>query len=271
MDWWIALLIGLAGFAASFINAVVGSGTLVTFPTLLALLPLTPYPIAPGMLAKTANITNSVGLVPGGFTSMLGYRDEIRATAHRLKLFVPATALGAITGAWLLLALPGRAFNAVVPLLILLALLLIVFGRRIQAWTAAHHGTVETPLRRRLCAVAMFVCGVYGAYFGAAQGILMVGFMNVLLDEELQHINGIKTVLGTLNNTLAVVVFLVVDRSAIIWPVAGVLAVFGLVGAYAGARVGRSLSPAVLRGVIVAIGVVALVRMAPDMVAALVG
>ena len=112
----------------------------------------------------------------------------------------------------------------------------------------------------------MVLSGMYGAYFGAAQGVMMIGIMNVLLDDTLQHLNGVKNVLGFLNNFVAVLVFVSVDRSSIVWPVAGLLGLGTFVGAYAGARVGRRLPPVALRAFIVVVGFVALVRMAPDLI-----
>lgn len=267
MTLWMIVALVAAGFGAGFINAVVGSGTLITFPTLLFVLPLTRFPIPTVLLGKTANITNSVGLVPAGITSAFGYREEIKATAHRLKLLVPATVLGAVIGSLLLLWLPGKAFDAIVPFLIALSLVLVVFGPRIQRWAGRHHGHDETAIKRWLCAGGMTLSGMYGAYFGAAQGVLMIGIMNVLLDEPLQHLNGIKNVLGFLNNLVAVLVFLVIDRRAVVWPVAGVLAAGSVVGAYVGARVGRRMSPLLLRSVIVVVGVLALFKMLPALFA----
>ncbi len=244
-----------AGLFAGTINTVVGSGTLITFPTLL----LFGYP------AVVANVTNTVGLVPGGLTGIHGYRAELRGHGHTLRRLAPMSFLGAVIGALLLLVLPAAAFAAIVPVLIGLALLLVLFGPWLQMKAAAQHADAGAPGRhpRRLLLLqaGMLLAGMYGGYFGAAQGVLMMGLMSVLTTEPLQSLNGIKNVLGTIVNAVAAVTFMVVAWDKIEWPVAAILAVGGLAGGYLGARVGRRLSPRVLRALIVLIGVVAISKM----------
>lgn len=255
MPWTEALLILLAGVAAGTINTIVGSGTLVTFPTLLAF----------GFPSVTANVSNTIGLVAGGLSGTWGYRREARSMAHELKRLAPMSFIGAVVGALLLIVLPASAFQAIVPVLILAGVLLVIFGPRIQRWAAKNHSDEvvqhETAGRRLLLLGGIFVAGVYGGYFGAAQGVLLMGVMSVLLSEPLQRLNGIKNVLGTIVNSVAAITFIVVARDQVDWRVAGLIAVGSLMGGVIGARVGRKLPPNVLRAFIVIIGVIAIVNL----------
>jgi uncharacterized protein len=247
---WEFAAIALAGFWAGMINTIVGSGTLVTFPTLLFF----------GYPAVTANVSNSLGLVAGGISGAWGYRHEIRGLGPMLARLAPASLIGSAVGALLLLVLPAAAFEAIVPVLILLGLLLVVFGPRINAWARGHHTSHSlTPGRWVALIAGIFVAGMYGGYFGAAQGVILVGLMSVLLPLRLQAINGMKNVLGLVVNLVAAVVFLVVEPAVIDWWVVLAIAVGSLLGGVVGARVGRALPPWLLRTVIVVIGLVAIV------------
>ena len=250
MPWYEVVALLAAGMAAGTINTIVGSGTLITFPTLLFF----------GFPPLVANVSNTVGLVAGGLTGIHGYRSELVGLGSTLRRLVPASFLGAVTGAILLLALPESAFDAIVPVLIGAAVLLVLLGPRLQAWAANRHPDHDSLGRRVLMTVGGFAAGVYGGYFGAAQGVLLVGIMSVLMTISLQRINGLKNVLSTVVNAVAAVVFMLVAWERINWSVAALIAVGSLAGGYAGARVGRRLSPSVLRGVIVTIGVVAIVK-----------
>jgi len=237
--------------AAGTINTIVGSGTLITFPTLLFF----------GFPPLVANVSNTIGLVAGGLTGVHGYRAELVGQGRTLRRLVPASLLGSVTGAILLLKLPESAFDAVVPVLIAAALLLVLFGPRLQAWAAARHPDHDSLGRRLVMTVGIFAAGVYGGYFGAAQGILLVGIMSVLITISLQRINGLKNVLGTVVNAVAAAVFMLVAWERINWSVAALIAAGALAGGYVGARVGRRLSPVLLRGLIVVIGVLAIAKM----------
>ncbi|MBO9532014.1 MAG: sulfite exporter TauE/SafE family protein [Solirubrobacteraceae bacterium] len=264
-----ALAIVFAGMAAGAINAMVGSGTLITFPTLLFL----------GYPPLVANVSNNIGLVAGGFGSIHGYRKELEGQGALIKRLVPASFLGSITGALLLLALPESAFKAIVPALILLALVLVITGPRIQRWAAANTaepavpavdavapapapaGLPSGPWQAQALVGGVFCAGVYGGYFGAAQGVLLLGIMSALLAEPLQRINGFKNVLGTTVNAVAAVVFVIVAWDRIDWSVAGLIALGALAGGVLGARLGRRLPPNALRGVIVVVGALAIVNL----------
>ena len=244
-----------AGLFAGTINTVVGSGTLITFPTLL----LFGYP------AVVANVTNTVGLVPGGLTGIHGYRAELRGHGQTLRRLAPMSFVGAVIGALLLLVLPAAAFAAIVPVLIGLALLLVLFGPWLQMKAAAKHADAgdarRHPRRLLLLQAGMLLAGMYGGYFGAAQGVLMMGLMSVLTTEPLQSLNGIKNVLGTIVNAVAAVTFMVVAWDKIEWPVAAILAVGAWPAATSGRGWGAASPPRVLRAMIVLIGVVAISKM----------
>jgi uncharacterized protein len=245
---WEFAAIALAGFWAGMINTIVGSGTLVTFPTLLFF----------GYPAVAANVSNSLGLVAGGVSGAWGYRHEIRGLGSVLARLAPVSLVGSAVGAVLLLVLPPAAFETIVPILILLGVLLVIFGPRINRWARGHGTHLLTPGRWAALVAGIFVAGVYGGYFGAAQGVILVGVMSVLLPLNVQAINGIKNVLGLVVNLVAATVFLVVEPSVIDWWVVFAIAVGSLLGGVVGARVGRALPPWLLRTVIVVIGLVAI-------------
>ena len=226
--FWEAALVLLGGVWAGTINTVVGSGTLVSFPILVAV----------GLPPVTANVSNSVGLVPGSMTGAWGYRRELAGQGHRLRWLVPATTLGGILGAVLLLWLPSAAFEAIVPVLIALGVLLVVFGPRIQRVVAAHH-------EERGGLPDRGAWWVWPAVFGIG------------IDDHVQRHNAVKNVLAALVNAVAAVVFILV--APVDWRAVVLLAVGAVIGGVIGSSVGRRLSPTLLRAVIVVVGVVALV------------
>ncbi|MEP7370107.1 MAG: sulfite exporter TauE/SafE family protein [Dermatophilaceae bacterium] len=251
MPWYEVIALLAAGMAAGTINTVVGSGTLITFPTLLFF----------GIPPVVANVSNTIGLVAGGLTGIQGYRAELVGQGRVLRQLMPVSLAGGVVGAVLLLVLPASAFDAIVPVLIGASLLLVLLGRRLQSWAAARHPDRDSTGRRVLLTMGVFASGIYGGYFGAAQGILMVGILSVLMVISLQRINALKNVLVTEVNAVAAVVFMLVAWDQINWQVAGLIAVGSLVGGYVGARVGRRLSPVLLRGLIVTVGVLAIAKM----------
>jgi hypothetical protein len=251
VPWYEVIALLVAGMAAGTINTIVGAGTLITFPTLLFF----------GYPPVVANVSNTIGLVAGGLTGIHGYRRELVGQGDTLRRLMPASFLGAVVGAVLLLWLPESVFDTIVPVLIAAALVLVLIGPRIQRWAAARHPDQDSRGRRVLMTVGVFGAGVYGGYFGAAQGVLMVGIMSVLMTISLQRINGLKNVLVTLANAVAAVTFILVAPDRINWTVAALIAMGALVGGVVGSRVGRRLSPVVLRGVIVVVGVLAIAKM----------
>lgn len=243
------LLIALAGSAAGMINTIVGSGTLITFPTLLAF----------GVPPVTANISNAIGMIPGAVAGAYGYRRELAGQRGRVVRLSVATLVGAIIGAVLLLVLPASAFEAIVPVLILLGVLLVVFQPRISARVAARHahlgGLPEDGARWVWPATG--AVGVYCGYFGAAQGVLLMGILGTGIDDALQRLNAVKNVLAAVGNAVASVIFVAVAADRIDWLIAAVIAVGAVAGAGVGATVGRRLPSPVLRAVIAIVGLTA--------------
>lgn len=250
-------LIVLAGVAAGAINALVGSGTLITFPTLVAL----------GYPPVTSTMSNAIGLVAGGVSGTWGYRAELRGQWKRLRWQIPGSLCGALIGAFLLLHLPEKVFIEVVPVLLVLALGLVVLGPRIQAYARARAEasgrSVEHVSSARMTALVAgtFAVGVYGGYFTAAQGILLIGVMGALLPEDIQRMNAAKNLLSMLVNIVAALAYISVAFDRISWPVAGLIAAGSLVGGWLGSHYGRRLSPNALRAVIVVVGLIGLYRL----------
>lgn len=247
------LAVFAAGVGAGTINTIVGSGSLITFPTLLFF----------GVPAVVANMTNTVGLIPGGLSGVHGYRRELVGKRAVLARLVPFSFAGAATGAVLLLVLPPSVFEVVVPVLIGVGVVLVVAGPRLQrAARARHHAADEAvgPVRRLLLPVGIYLAGVYGGYFGAAQGVILVGLLEVLTTEDLQSVNALKNVLGLVANAVAALVFVVLRGAEVSWALAAVLGVGTLIGGWLGAGIGRALPPLALRAVIVVIGLVAIAR-----------
>jgi uncharacterized protein len=243
-----ALGIFAAGGAAGAVNVVVGSGTLITFPVLLAF----------GYPPVVANVSNTIGLVPGSVAGAVGYRAELRGQRSRISRLACASGTGAAAGATLLLTLPASAFRAIVPTFIGAALVLIVA----QPWLAAflrRHGAHAGHHAGRVALVAVFATGVYGGYFGAAQGILLLAILGLALDDTLQRINATKNVLAGLANLIAGVIFAIFAHVA--WPAVALIAAGSVAGGTLGARFGRRLPPGPLRALVVAVGIVAIVRL----------
>jgi uncharacterized membrane protein YfcA len=248
-----ALAIFGAGLAAGTVNTIVGSGSLITFPTLLAL----------GYPPVVANVSNSVGLVPGSVSGAIGYRRELSGQAGRVRRLGVAGASGALTGAVLLLVLPGSWFAQVVPVLILVACVLVLAQPRLTRRVLARRARVTAgdPVAHGgpWLLTAVFVGGVYGGYFGAALGVILIALLGIFVDDDLQRLNGAKNVLAALVNGVAGILFVVAADVA--WEAAGVLAAGAIVGGQVGATVGRRLPPAALRLVIVGVGLFAAVSL----------
>ncbi len=245
------LIILLAGAGAGTINAVVGSGSLITFPTLVAL----------GYPPLLANVSNNIGLVPGSLSGVHGYRRELAGQGPRLRRLAPASALGALTGAGLLLMLPSNVFDRVVIVLIGIALVLVVaqpvLSRRLSARRSAqperHHDV--TPGAQVLVGLA----GVYGGYFGAAQGIILISILGIVLDDDLQRLNGCKNALALAVNSVAAIVFVLTTQ--VDWTVVVAIAGGSTIGGQIGSRYGRRLDPRALRALVVVVGLTALIRL----------
>ncbi|GGL11570.1 UPF0721 transmembrane protein [Streptomyces flaveus] len=239
-----------AGVSAGAINTVVGSGTLITFPVLLAT----------GLTPVTATVSNALGLIPGNISGAFGYRRELKGQGRRiLKLSVGAL-LGGITGAILLLALPATAFELIVPVLVGFALVLVsvqpLISKRMR-----RNAPSDTHRRDGgpLLFVGLTLASVYGGYFSAAQGIIYMSLMGILLDETMQRLVAVKNVLVAVVNAVAALFFLFVADFD--WTAVALIAAGSALGGQLGAKVGRRFSPAVLRALIVTIGVVSIVQL----------
>jgi uncharacterized membrane protein YfcA len=278
-----ALVIFAVGLAAGTINTVVGSGTLITFPTLLAL----------GYPPVLANVSNNVGLVPGVASGVHGYRAELAGQRQRMIRLGSASLCGGLVGAILLLVLPAGAFKEIVPALIGIALVMVIFQPRLARWMAARQlarspapapagaldrdggagavgaGAVRVaaPVTQEAAVqaggpvlwVLVFLSGVYGGYFGAAQGVLLIGLMGVAFTDTMLRINAVKNVLAGLVNGVAALVFIAATH--IDWGVAGLIACGAILGGQFGARIGRKLPPWGLRVLIICVGVAALAKL----------
>src|SRR6478609_5575423 len=248
MDVGEVVAIGLAGLAAGAINTVVGSGTLITFPVLLAF----------GVPPVTANVSNTIGLVPGSVSGAVGYRRELAGQRPRVLRLALGSLLGGLAGAVLLLVLPAGAFGAIVPALILLGLVLVVFQPRISAWVARRHEAGGGLPHHGAWWVwpAVALTGVYGGYFGAAQGVLLMAVLGIGVDETMQRLNAVKNVLAAVVNGIAGLLFIFV--ADVDWRIVVLIGVGSLIGGQVGATVGRRLPATVLRIFIVVVGVAAL-------------
>jgi uncharacterized membrane protein YfcA len=231
-----ALAVLLAGTVAGGVNAVVGSGSLITFPTLLAV----------GYSPVVANVSNSVGLVPGGVGGSFGYRRELRGQWRRCAILAVGTTIGALIGGILLLELPDAVFDAIVPVLILLAVALMALRPSPKVHEGANNDTAGVA--------ASFAVGIYGGYFGAAQGIILVALLRLSISENLQVLNAIKNVLAGVANAVAGLLFIIVANVA--WAAAALIAVGSVVGSLVAARYGRRIPPEILRRVVIVYGTV---------------
>jgi uncharacterized membrane protein YfcA len=264
--------------AAGTINTVVGSGTLVTFPTLLAL----------GYSPLVANVSNTIGLVFGNLSGIHAYRRELsgslqRRRAVQLGVF---TLVGSVAGSFLLLELPGSAFRKVIPFLILAACALVAVQPRLSRWlgkaeAATRLGATGTEAstrgaaagadgelpglehsvvagrRGRALAATVLATGVYGGYFGAAQGVVLISLLAIFIDEHIQRLNALKNVLVMISNLSAGVIF--AFSGHVSWGAAGLLAIGAVAGGQIGGRLGRRLPPPLLRAAVVVVGTVAAV------------
>jgi hypothetical protein len=232
----IALLV-IAGLGAGVVNAIAGGGSLITFPTLLAV----------GLPPVAANVTNSTAVCPGYLASVAGSRRDLGGQAGLLRRIVPTAVVGGVAGCALLLATPARAFELVVPFLVLGATAVLAFQRRLRAVV----GHPATPRRGALQAI-VFAGAVYGGYFGAALGVMLVAALGLVLDETLNRVNAVKNVLSAVVGLVTVVVF--AAFGPVDWVAVAILAPATVVGGYAGARLARRLPAAVLRALIVTFG-----------------
>ena len=241
MSIWAALAIFTVGLAAGTLNTIVGSGSLITFPTLLAL----------GYPPVVANVSNTVGLVTGSISGVVGYRRELEGQRPRIRVLAVASLAGGLTGGLLLLALPASVFRNVVPALILLAAVLVAVQPRL-ARRLANGDRAARPNGGPLLFAAVLLTGIYGGYFGAAQGVILIALLGIFIDDGLQRLNALKNVLAAIVNGVAAVLFILVADVA--WGPAALLAAGATAGGQLGAKVGRRIPAPLLRAVIVVVG-----------------
>jgi len=236
-----ALLIAAAGFAAGTVNTIVGSGSLITFPTLLFF----------GFPPIVANVSNTVGLVPGSISGVIGYRRELPALNRALLALVGAALAGGLTGALLLLALPSSTFAIIVPFLILIASGLMAAQPYLSRALAARQG--DGRRHNAVLTALIYVTGIYGGYFGAAQSVLFISLLSIFQPGNLQRSNAVKNLLALCTNAIAAVVFIAIAH--VDWAAALLIALGSIMGAQVGAFAARRMRPGVLRWVVVGVGV----------------
>jgi uncharacterized membrane protein YfcA len=240
-----ALAIVGVGLVAGTINTIVGSGSLITFPTLLAF----------GFSPIVANVSNTVGLSPGSLSGAVAYRRELEGQRPRLLVLGTASITGGVSGAVLLLALPGSVFRHVVPVLILVACGLVAVQPRLSRRLAGRH---QPPLYGGFpLFLSVFATGVYGGYFGAAQGVILMSLLGIFLDDQLQRLNAAKNVLALCANGSSALLFICVTHIA--WAAAALIAVGSIIGGQIGGTLGRRVPAPVLRILIIVVGVTAAV------------
>ncbi|ODA70530.1 hypothetical protein APS67_005264 [Streptomyces sp. AVP053U2] len=252
MSLWEALAVFAAGIGAGTINTIVGSGTLITFPVLLAT----------GLPPVTATVSNALGLIPGSVSGAIGYRAELRGRRRLVLRLGAASVVGGLAGAMLLLTLPATAFETIVPVLVALALVLVVLQPRISARVQrrrARTGTAAKADGGPVLFGGLLLASVYGGYFTAAQGIIYLSLMGMLLDDTLQRLNAVKNVLSAVVNSIAALFFLFVADFE--WTAVLLIAVGSAIGGQVGAKVGRRLSPRILRTFVLVVGTVAIVQL----------
>ncbi len=246
-----AVIVG-AGVASGFINAIVGSGSLISFPAL----------VGSGFERLAANIANNLGQFPGSMSAVYGYRRELTGQAVRIRKLVPASLVGSAIGALLLLSYPG-SFKDVVPILVLVGVVLVLSAplvqARVKARRAAAGNVVADDHIHPLAIAGVFLAGIYGGYFGAAQGVILVGVLGMAISDELVRINALKNVLAMTVNGIAAVVFVI--RGDIPWLGAFLVGIGAIAGAQIGSRIGRKIPPNVLRGTIGVVGVIVAVKL----------
>ncbi len=236
---WVAL----AAFAAGMVNALAGGGTLISFPMLTAI----------GIPAVSANITNTVALCPGYLGATFAQAKDLQGQRSRLWLLVPASICGGIVGGLLLLNTEERLFRALVPYLILLAAALLAFQNQIRS-LIFKPGGAGGHKHWALSALPIFLAAIYGGYFGAGLSVIVLAVLGLVIEDSLTRLNALKQSISFSVNVAAALFF--VFSGQVLWWVALVMAVGALLGGMAGGRLAGQVSPSLLRGLVVTIGVI---------------
>jgi uncharacterized protein len=242
------VVLAFAAFAAGFVNAVGGGGSLIAFPALLAF----------GYQDVAANVTTTVSLWPGYIGGAIAYREELQGQRSRFVRLGISGGLGAVAGATILLVTPASVFKALVPYLVLGGCLLLALQPRLQR--RVHHlrgatGEEKSPLLHAGAVLA----GAYGAYFGAGLGMILLALLALFITDNLQRLNGLKTLLSVLINSVALVAFALFGP--VVWSLVPLMAVSSLAGGRVGGAFARKLRPEVLRMVIVVFGIAVAIRL----------
>lgn len=240
LDWsWVLLI--LAAFAAGAVNAIAGGGTLLTFPSLLAVID----PVQ-------ANATSTFALFPGSLASGLGYRDELAQCRAHLVRLLPPSLIGGLIGSLLVTRLPEKIFAAAIPWLLISASALILVQKPLARRLGAKPHAQPSPKTLAAIVAFQFAVGIYGGYFGAGIGILMLSSLAFVGIPDIHQMNAVKSILAAAMNAVTILIFLL--EGAVVWKYALVMGVAGMAGGYAGARAARRTPPAVIRGLVVCIG-----------------
>jgi uncharacterized protein len=242
------LLLLLGGLVAGVFNGVAGGGSLISFPLLLAL----------GYPALTANITNTVGIWPGYIGGAAGFRHQISGQRDRLVRLSPVAVLGGIAGAILLLTTSSATFKSIAPWLVLGASLLFAAQPLLRRTLdgGSHHPPRTRPV---LLMGGTFVASIYGGYFGAGLGVMLLAILGLALPDSIARTSGLRTALSILVNGIAAAVFLI--HGGLAWGAVALLAAGSLIGGWIGARVALSISATALRIVVVAVGLATVVKL----------
>ena len=234
------VLVGGAALVAGAVNAIAGGGSLISFPAL----------VAAGLPPVVASVTNTVAMCPGYLGATLSQRADLVGQGRRAALVLPVGALGGVAGALLLLHTGDAAFAAVVPWLILAASLLLAIQPRLRAWLA---GRSAAPRTAALATIPVGLAAVYGGYFGAGMGVMVLAALAIVLDDSLTRLNALKQTVSLAVNVAAAIVFVCSGR--VDWPLAAVMLACSLAGGWIGGRVAARISPTVLRWVVVTVGI----------------
>lgn len=254
-EWYEYILIGLAALAAGLVNALAGGGTLISFPALTAM----------GVPAVAANVTNTVALVPGYLGAAIAQMKQLEGHRERLWVYIPVGILGGVLGGVLLVNTSEETFRSLVPFLILFASALLAVSDPVKKWAQrrmagarAQAGLTADPPSTRtgtwLAALPLGLAAVYGGYFGAGLGVILLAVLSLTLNDSLTELNALKQVISFFTNTAAALFF--VFSGDVVWPVAMVMAVFALAGGALGGRLAGRIQPSTLRWVVVIVGVV---------------
>lgn len=236
------VLLGAAALAAGGVNAIAGGGSLISFPALLAL----------GMPAVVASMTNTVAMCPGYFGGMVAQRRDLAGQGKRVLHLLPLSAVGSVAGAWILMHTSERSFQTLVPFLLLFAAILLSLQKRLRAFLMKHTGGGHSLA---LALVPVGLCAVYGAYFGAGLGMMILAVLGVVIDDTLTRMNAVKQLLTLIINVIAAGIFLTVGTVA--WDAALVVAIGALIGGYIGGTIASRVPEAVLRWIVIGVALTA--------------